>query len=148
MKFDVSYLLRGGLLRKIPASEQKARESITASQSWIKESEDNFNNKSFKSCVLTSYLAMFHAGRAILFLDGFREKSHFAVARYLEDKYVNKGNLEEKWIKFLDYYRELRHDDQYRTSVLVTEEEAKDFLDFAKQFTERMEKLLEFIIRK
>jgi len=77
-----------------------------------------------RSCVLVSYLAIFHAARAILFADGFREKSHFAVARYLESRYVDKGLLEEKWVKLLDHYREMRHQDQYSTSFFTTEEEA------------------------
>lgn len=142
MKFNTDKLLELGLLRRIPKSKEKAEESIKNVESWLKEAETNLQNKAFRSCILTGYLAMFHAARAILFVDGFREKSHFAVARYLEDKYVNKG-LEEKWIKLLDHYRETRHDDQYSTSFLVTEEEAENALESAKMFVERMKRLLE-----
>jgi len=86
MKFNLDRLIKLGLIRKIPKSRLKAKESIKTAESWLIEAENNFVNKTFRSCVLSSYLAMFHAARATLFADGFREKSHFAVARYLEDK--------------------------------------------------------------
>jgi len=94
------------------------------------------------SCVLFSYIAMFHAARAVLFRDGFREKSHFAVARYLEEVYFVKGILEKKWINLLDRYREMGHDDQYSTSFLVTAEDAKNALKSSKEFVDRIKKLL------
>jgi len=140
MKLDK--LLELGLIRRIPKSKEEAEESIKTAKVWLKEAENNFKNRSLRSCVLVSYLAMFHAARAILFADGFREKSHFAMARYLEDKYVNKGLLEDKWVKLLDYYREMRHGDQYSTSFFVTEKEVQSALESAVSFVERMRKLL------
>ena len=125
MKYSVDELLKSGLLRKIPKSKQRAKESIRTAEAWLKEAENGFQSGSLRSCVLVSYLAMFHAARAILFADGFREKSHFTVARYLENRYVDKGLLEEKWVKLLDHYREMRHQDQYSTSFFTTEEEAE-----------------------
>lgn len=145
MKFDIKKLIESGLLRRIPSSKQKAGESIKASEDWIKESEQNLRNNSLKSCILTSYLAMFHCGRAILFLDGYREKSHFAVARYLEERYVKKKLLDEKWIKLLDHYREKRHQDQYNLSFVVTKKETEEALKIAKDFINEIKKLFEKI---
>lgn len=143
MKFNTDELLRLGLLRKIPKSRQKAEESVKTADSWLNEAKNNQKSETFRSCILSSYLAMFHTARAILFTDGFREKSHFAVARYLEDKYARRGLLEEKWIKLLDHYREIRHDDQYSTSFIATEEEVKRALKSAGEFVERIKELLE-----
>jgi len=142
MRFNVERLLEKGLLRKMPKSREKADESVKASGSWLKEAENNLESGSLRSCILTSYLAMFHAARAILFADGFREKSHFAVARYLEEVYAGKGVLEGEWVSLLDHYREMRHDDQYSTSFHVTEGEAGNAVRSARDFLERMKKLL------
>jgi len=142
MKYNIKYLLKLRLLSKIPSSEQKAKESMLAAYSWLKEAKNNFSNGSFKSCILTSYLGMFHAGRSILFLDGFREKSHFAIARYLESEYVKKGTLSKKWVELLDYCRDLRHNDQYRTSFIVHKEEAKKSIKSSENFIEEINKLL------
>jgi len=142
MKYNIEKLIELDLLKKIPRSKIKAKKSIKNAEFWIKESKNNFKSKSFRSCILTSYLAIFHAARSILFVNGFREKSHFAIARFLEDKYVNKNLLEEKWIKMLDYYRETRHKDQYSIYFITTKDEAKEILDFSKEFLEEMKKLL------
>ena len=142
MKFDINKLLELGLLKKIPKSKQKAEESINTAYSWLKEAENNLKSRAFRSCILSSYLAMFHSARATLFINGFREKSHFAVARFLENFYVKKNLLEEKWVELLDYYRELRHEDQYSTSFIATEAEAESALKFAKEFVEEIKKLL------
>lgn len=59
---------------------------------------------------------MFHTARTILWNDGFREKSHACIGRYLETVYVKKKLLEQRWVDLLDYYRNIRHDDSYSTS--------------------------------
>lgn len=55
--------------------------------------------------------------------------------------FVKNGLLERKWIEILDYYRDLRHEDQYSTEFIVSEEEAKRAFKTAGEFVERMKKL-------
>lgn len=131
-----------GLLRKLPASEDNAVRSITKAESWLKEAEKSFQGEAYDSSVLSSYLAMFHSARAILFLDGYREKSHACVARYLEEQYVSNKKLEKKWVELLDHHREIRHNDQYDLSFYSSDEEAKEAFESAGQFLQRMKYLL------
>ena len=141
--YNIDRLLDEGLLRKIPASREKAGESLRTAESWIKEAENNFHSKAFRSCIISSYLAMFHSARGMLFGDGFREKSHFAVARYLEERYVKKNLLEGEWVELLDHYRETRHDDQYSTSFFATQDDAEKALHSAIEFVKRIKKFSE-----
>lgn len=106
------------------------------------EAEKDLRGEAYNSSVLSSYLAMFHSARALLYFDGYREKSHFCIARYLEEKYVRKRLLESKWVELLDHYRDLRHDDQYSISFFATKDEAGSALRTAKEFVERMRSLL------
>ena len=96
LKFDYAECLRKELLRKIPKSGSKAEQSTKTAYKWLEEAEINLINKSFNSCLLSSYLAMFHSARAILWFDGFREKSHACIGRYLEAIYVKKGLLKQE----------------------------------------------------
>lgn len=86
---------------------------------------------------------MFHSARAILFLDGYREKSHACVARYLEEQYVHKKKLEKRWVELLDHHREIRHEDKYDLSFFSSEGEAKEALKAAGHFFQRMKHLLD-----
>ena len=142
MPFKYKNCIEKGLLRKIPASNDKASRSLSKAERWLRETKNTFKSKAFDSSVLASYLVMFHSARAILFFDGYREKSHTCVARYLEEKYVKTKQLEKKWIELLDHHREVRHDDQYNLSFFSTDKEAKDALASAEQFLARMKLLL------
>jgi len=113
------------------------------SERWLNEAERNLNSGSFDSCLISSYLAMFHAARAVLFRDGWREKSHYCISRYLEEKYVKTGKLEGEWVELLDRSRELRHEDQYDITYFATEEEARETMNIAFEFVERIERLLD-----
>lgn len=145
MVFSYDNCVKQGLLRKIPPSKDKAFRSIEKSEKWLKEAEKTLKSEAFNSSVLASYMVMFHSARAILFFDGFREKSHFCVARYLEEKYVKTGKLEKKWVELFDHHREIRHDDQYDLSFFSTKEEAEKALKSAKEFLSRMKQLLNLI---
>jgi len=112
---------------------------------WLYEAERNLNSGSYDSCLISSYLAMFHAVRAIK--DGWREKSPYCISRYLEEKYVKTGRLEREWVDLLDRLRELRHEDQYDVTYFATEEEAREALNVEFEFVERMEKILHTLYR-
>lgn len=147
MAFNYNDCVNGGLLRKVPPSKDKALKSIEKAEKWLVEAESTFKGSAFNSSVLDSYMVMFHAARSILFFDGWREKSHACVARYLEEKYVKAEKLERKWVELLDLHRQIRHDDQYDLSFFSTKEDAEKALQSAREFLERMRRLLNNILR-
>jgi uncharacterized protein (UPF0332 family) len=134
--------LEKGLLRKIPASKDNAKRSLKKAEGWLREAEKTLHSEAYDSSVLSSYLSMFHSARAILFFDGYREKSHACIARYLEEHYVNKKKLQKKWVQLLDHQREIRHDNQYDLSFFSSYEDAKKSYESAEQFLNRMKELL------
>jgi uncharacterized protein (UPF0332 family) len=142
MNFTSEECFKGGLLRRIPRAPADAEEELKAAAEWLGEAGKNMQVTAYKSAIISAYNAMFHAGRAILIRDGVRERSHFCVARYLEDFYAKKGALEKKWVELLDFYREMRHEDQYAATFVATEKDAKGALAAAKEFTERMKTLM------
>lgn len=147
MVFNYNDCINEGLLRKIPPSREKVFRSVKKSEKWLEEAEKTLKSEAFDSSVLASYMVMFHSARAILFFDGFREKSHACVARYLEEKYVKTGKLEKKWIELLDHHREIRHDEQYDLSFFSTKEEAQQALKSASEFLDKMKELLNLLIK-
>jgi uncharacterized protein (UPF0332 family) len=147
MAFSYNDCISEGLLRKIPPSREKAFRSIEKSERWLKEAEKTLKSEAFDSSVLASYMVMFHSARAILFFDGFREKSHACVARYLEEKYVKTKKLKKKWVDLLDHHREIRHNDQYDLSFFSTDEEAEQAVKSASEFLSKMRELLNSLVK-
>lgn len=142
MAFDFNECMDKGFLRRIPKSQDNAARSLKTARDWLEEAERNSEAEAYNSGMISCYLAMFHAARAILYRDGFREKSHACIARYLEAKYARNGKLEMGWVNLLDRYRDLRHDSQYGIGGTATKRELEDAFDTATRFVERMEALV------
>ena len=147
MPFNYNDCIKENLLRKIPPSKDKAIQSIKKAHQWLKEAENSLKGAAFNSSILSSYMIMFHAARSILFIDGYREKSHACVARYLEEKYVKTGKFDRKWVELLDHSREIRHEDQYNLSFISTEEDAEHALKSARDFLLAIENLFASCIK-
>jgi uncharacterized protein (UPF0332 family) len=134
-----------GLLRYVEPSKKKSEESIKQAEEWFNEAMINFKAGANRSALSSVYLSIFHAARAILFIDGVREKSHYCVGMYLE-KYVEQGLLEKNWVMIFDRMRSIRHADQYSFYTTHTTEEIQSYINTAKEFVERMKKLLKSCI--
>ena len=78
MVFNYRNCIEQGLLRRIPPSKDKTSRSVKKAEKWL-EAKKTLKSKAFDSSVLGSYMVMFHSARAILFFDGYREKSHSLV---------------------------------------------------------------------
>ncbi|MCK4667404.1 HEPN domain-containing protein [Candidatus Dependentiae bacterium] len=145
MTYSYNDCVEGGFLRRIPPSKDNASRSIEKAEKWLLESKITLESMAFNSSVIASYMVMFHSARAILFNDGWREKNHLCVSRYLHEKYVKTEKLNEKWTELLDYHRNIRHNNQYNLSFFAANDDAKNALNSAKLFLEQMKELLEKI---
>ncbi|MDV3103349.1 MULTISPECIES: HEPN domain-containing protein [Thermococcus] len=124
-------------------SKEKGLLSIKRAEEWLSEARKTLGFGSYRSSLIASYMAMFHAARALLFKDGWREKSHYCIARYLDEFYVKTGKLDGSWVELLDRMRELRHEDQYDIVYTPEAEEAEEALEIAGKFIDVVKKLLE-----
>lgn len=108
---DYDACIRMGLLTKIPPSQKQAGEQLKKATVLLAEAKTALKNSSPNSATMTAYAAVLDAGRALLFRDGFREKSHACTARYLEMRYAKE--LGENDIALFDEYRDKRHKTLY-----------------------------------
>ncbi|MEW6069250.1 MAG: HEPN domain-containing protein [Candidatus Thermoplasmatota archaeon] len=139
---ELDKYLEKGLIRKTLPSKEKAIKSITKARKWLNEAKKNFEFGLFDSCLISSYSSMFHAARAILLKDGFREKSHYCIARYLEEKYVNAGKLDRTVVDLLDRFRELRHEDLYGLESFATKGDAEEAIKNAEIVLRELKRLI------
>ncbi len=129
-----------GLLRKVAPSKDNAMKSIKRARMWLSQAKEAYDSDIYDSSILAAYEAMFHAARSILIKDGYREKSHYCISRYLERVYSEKGLLNKNLIITLDSYREMRHRVAYNTEFEATAREAKEAIKDSEAFIEEMAK--------
>jgi len=73
---DFEECVREGYLRKIPPSVKQAEDQLKKSEMLLEEAKKSIGIKAPSTAVMAAYTAVLDAARAVLFRDGFREKSH------------------------------------------------------------------------
>jgi uncharacterized protein (UPF0332 family) len=136
---DFKECLEKGFLRRIPPSGEKAFQSIVKAKELFEEAKSSLEEERINSAVIVSYMAIFHAARALLFKDGYREKSHECIIRYLEEKHPNIGIAQ---IEKLEKYKSERTHTQYDVSYSPNEEEAEKMIKFTERFIQIVEELI------
>lgn len=140
MKIELEKLFEEGLLRKTYPSRAKSRKSLEMAKKYLRMATENFEMNLFEVTILIAYNSMFHTARAILFRDGIKERSHYAMIKYLKEKYRVKIGI--RTLNLLDSFRIVRHSVAYGFDATVKVEDAKRILEFAKKFYKIVERIV------
>lgn len=135
---NVEDCFRFRLLRKITPDKERTKRSLEIAKHSLNESGNAIKLEVFKYAILESYMAMFHASRALLYKEGIQEKSHFAVFIYLKEKYKDKIPL--SILNFLNIHRIERHEAMYGLEYTPEKQDALTALEDAKVFVREIEK--------
>ncbi len=138
---DVKGCVERGLLRRIAPSNEKALQCIKKSSELLGEARACLENGQLNATVLAGYTALLNAERAVLFRDGWRERSHECTIRYLEKNYGRK--MTPDVIALLERYKTSRHDTQYDVTYSPDETEAASLLEFAEEFIKTARGIIE-----
>jgi uncharacterized protein (UPF0332 family) len=131
---DVKECFEKGLLKESVPSSGLARKSLKQAEFFLKESKDLVKISKEEMAVIALYNAFFHAARGLLFRDGISERSHFCLARYIEEMYVNKHTLDSRFLDHLNVMRDLRHEAQYTLNEIIIDEDLKSLCTVCDEF--------------
>lgn len=129
---------RKGMLKRIAPDRANTMRSLELSASNIEDAAENLSMHRYRVVAISSYTAMFHAARAILFRDGVKERGHECIPVYLKEKYLDLEALANT----LDAYRRFRHDAIYGLDFILDEDEARAALDSAREFLEKVKSII------
>lgn len=130
-----------GLLAKTNPDRDLALKSVRQAEYFLEKTQTLVNKGEDEIAILPLYNSFFHAARALLFLDGVKEKSHFCIARYLEDYYVKNNLLESSQVAVLDDLRGIRHEMQYSLKLMAIDEDILSLIGSCGSFINRVEEL-------
>ncbi len=129
---DLEECFAKGMLRKTAPSMEQAILIFNKAGHALDDARANLEEERYDATILLAYQSLLSASKAILFMDGIREKSHVCIARYLEAKHNDKFDLQT--IGLLDSFREARHEIQYSAAFTASENQAKEIVEFAEKF--------------
>lgn len=125
-------LVKIGIDRKLILKE------IEGAVSDLEEAKDSLSRRSLKWATIQGYYSMFHAARALVYSEGFREKSHYALLVALREIYKNQ--LESELIQNFEEAMSLREEADY--GLVFSEEGATSIVNNAEKFLKKVKKIL------
>jgi len=140
----IENLLEEGQLMRITPNIEKTKKSLQLAKNKLEKAKEEYNAQIFDSALISAYTSMFHSARALLFKDGFKERTHYAVYQYIREEYRDKISI--KYINELNILRTIRHKVIYGDEKIegkeIQEAEAKDAIKVGKEFLDIVGKLL------
>jgi uncharacterized protein (UPF0332 family) len=128
---------------KIPFDENLVKNAVQLSERDIKTSRDIFNNNDYDWSFSIAYNAMLQAGRALMFSEGFRPKGeykHVSVIEFIKKKFGDE--FAEKILFMFNKIRKKRHIAVYEQVNIISEDEAKNALETAEDFVNKVKEIL------
>ena len=126
------------LLKKTFPQIDLARKDLKQAEFFLKEAEELLELNKEQMAALALYNSYFHISRSLLFKDGIKERSHYCIARYLENHYKL-----DKFINSFEVIMSIRHNVQYATEKIEIEEDLSEFIDICHQFLTEVEKIIQ-----
>lgn len=136
---DFDDCLKKGLIQKTAPSKEQALLSLGKAKEALEDAKANFSEKRYDAATIIAYMSLLNAAKAILFRDGYREKSHICIVRYLEAKHAEIG-LDK--IALFDSFRETRHEVQYSAAFRASAKQAEAIVNFAADFIKNAEEIV------
>jgi len=140
---ELRNLLDKRKIQKITPSSSLARKTFRLALRDLKTSKDILAKGDYDWSLAIAYNAMLQAGRALMFLKGYRpsgEYKHLAVVEFLHAIFGKQ--LTDNMIIIFDRMRKKRHRIIYEEAEIVSEDEARQAVKWSEKFVKMVEKIV------
>lgn len=124
--------LRNGRLRKIAEGPRLMAKELATAKEDLAVAKDGIKHGRWKWSTIQAYYAMFHAARALLYCQGYSERSHYCLRIAIEALYVHTGVLESRFLDALQAAKAMRENADYESEF--SETGAKKLVKIAAEF--------------
>ena len=111
------------------------RKEISVAQSDLFDAKAGYENERYKWSTIQAYYAMFHVARALIYSEGYREKSHYCLAVALRALFVDKNTMDAQLVRDFLNAMNLREAADYESDF--SQAGAKAVIASADKFIER-----------
>lgn len=117
---------------------KEIRDFIEKAEKFLCTAEHALDIGDHDSCVSRCYYAMFFMAEAVLLTKGLSASSHKGVISLFGEHFVKTGIFERELGKSLNDAYDKRQIGDYGVGFTVTKEEAKELLEIAKNFVQKL----------
>jgi uncharacterized protein (UPF0332 family) len=116
---------------------------IAKAEKFIRTAENALNTEDYDSCVSRCYYAMFFMSEAALLTKSLSVSSHKGVISLFGEHFVKTEVFERNMGKALNDAYDKRLVGDYGVGFTVTEQQAKDLLETARNFVQKLREYLQ-----
>lgn len=137
---DFQKCLRDKKIKSFLKGKVLVSKELEIAKNDFQTAKESLIKKNYKWSIIQSYYSMFHTGRALLYNQGYRERSHYCLVIAIRELYVNKNLLSYTLIEALQIGKTLRENADYYADF--SQEGAENMVNKAKEFLEKSKELL------
>ncbi|PIQ92390.1 MAG: hypothetical protein COV69_02800 [Parcubacteria group bacterium CG11_big_fil_rev_8_21_14_0_20_39_14] len=132
--------LKRNKIKPFSRGKNLVSKELKSAKSDLEIAKESFEKAHYKWATIQCYYSMFHATRALIYAENYREKSHHCLLVALRALYVETRRLNFKFLENLERAKTLRENADYYGDF--SQIGAKDILDKAKEFLEKTKGIL------
>ena len=135
MKQEFKQCLESKKIIPFARGRELVKKEISIANSDLSDAKAGFDNQRYKWSTIQAYYAMFHAARALIYSQGYREKSHYCLAVALRELFVHEGKMDAKTVRDFFNAMNLREAADYEAEF--SQSGAKAVIASAGRFIEK-----------
>ncbi len=140
MSEEFQECLKKRKITKFERAKKLVKKEIGSSESDLCSAKESFEKENYKWAIIQSYYSMFHSARGLIYLRGYRERSHWCLIMAIRHLFVSRGHLSYKLVEALQLGKTLRENADYygdfsKDAAAQMIENAEEFLKTAKEIT-------------
>jgi uncharacterized protein (UPF0332 family) len=137
---ELNNCFKKGELKKTIPNLRDSKQDIKQAEFFLSEAEDLIDLGKKEFVMLALYNTVFHAGRAILNIQGIKERSHYCLQKYLSEN----STLTQEDIYLFDKLRIKRTKIQYDLEKTSITENLDELYNHVEDFIEKVKKEINY----
>jgi len=136
-------LLRDRLIQRIAPNKELAKRTLNIALRDLNTAKRLLADEEYDWALSIAYNAMLQAGRALMFLEGYRpftQYGHVAVVKYVHAAFGKQ--VTGRMIDIFDRMRKKRHRAVYEEVDIVSQDEAKNAVKWAEEFVNKIKRTI------
>ena len=133
-------LIENKLIKRISVTPERIQSSLKLAERFLERAKGNLKIGYFDTAFILAYMSMFHSARALLFKNGFMDRTHYGMIEALKEIYKKEVEIHQH-LEILDSYRIARHGIQY-SGDLCSKTDAEESIEDATRFLQVVKEIL------
>jgi len=117
------------------------KKELLVAKNDLSDAKAGYENERYKWSTIQGYYAMFHAARALIYSQGYREKSHYCLAVALRALFADEGKMDAQLVRDFFSAMNLREAADYEADF--SQSGAKAVITSAEKFIEKAAAILD-----